>query len=328
MAGRTQFGDFLAESGYNPPTMSTTDRPIRILCTVLLLVAASYLLALAEGAGDAAHFLRDGLGARGRAMGSADICDATGFTAPFWNPAPSLQTPSTVVGGGLEQRNEGLFTFSMLGAWHAAASWGAGAVVMTSDLYDVYLVSSGIRVGSASAGVGLKSYRFGVPGDSGSGLGLDLGGRYAIGLGGSTLTLAAVSRDIGWTAIRWGSLETIAVDRVAWVNRIAAALTVPLELGEWTVEVDGEVATRRPPADLETDYWEQVGEMNLSLGMHFRWAGIHVRAGVQRFDLLTPAARFRPTVGLGIVIGSMAVDLALIPSPLGITYLGGFQVRL
>jgi len=279
-------------------------------------------------AGDAAHFLRDGLGASGRAVGSAYVALADDFTAPFWNPAPVVQSASTVVGGGLEQRNSGLFTFSLLGARFDTSGWSAGAVVVTSDVYDVYHMSGGLRYGTASAGLSIHIYRFGVPGDRGSGLGLGVGTRYALDLGGPRLTLAAVSRDIGWTTIRWGAIETLAVDRAAWVNRVAVALTVPLDRGEWTLELDGELSTRRPPESDESDYWAQAGELNVSLGTVFRWAGIHVRAGVQRYSLSERGARFRPTVGLGITVGTLSIDLALVPSSLGSTYLGGFEAEL
>jgi hypothetical protein len=296
----------------------------------LLLTAVMVGSAGAAGstAGDAAHFLRDGLGASGRAVGSAYVAHGDDFTAAFWNPAPVVQSPSTVVGGGLERRNNGLFTFSLLGGRYDTDGWSAGAVVLTSDLYDVYHVAGGFRIGAASVGLAVRNYQFGVPGDRGSGVGLDAGGRYTIGLDRFAVTLAAVSHDIGWTSIRWGALETLAVDRVAWVNRIAMALTMPLERGEWTLELDGELSTRRPPEAGESGYWTQAGELNVSLGTVFRWAGIHVRAGIQRFDVLEAGARFRPTVGLGITVGSLSIDLAFIPSPLGITYLGGFQAEL
>jgi len=298
-----------------------------VLLTMVLLVPC--LVSGEEpSAGDAAHFLRDGLGARGRSMGSAYIALAEGFTAPFWNPAPTVQSPSTIIGGGLEQRNAGLFTFSVLGGWHTAEAWGAGGVAVTSDLYDVYHVTGGLRLDRLTVGIGVKSYRFGIPGDSGSGLGLDVGARYAMALNGLQLTLAAVSRDVGWTPIRWGSQGATIVDRTAWVNRLGLALSVPLSSGEWTIELDVELSTRRPPADAEPNYWEEAGEVNLSLGTAFRWAGITVRAGLQRYGVKDPGARVRPTVGFGIVVGSLSIDLALIPSPLGSTYLGGFHAEL
>jgi len=301
-----------------------------VALTAFLILVLPLALTASEspGAGDAAHFLRDGLGARGRGMGSAQVALADDFTTPFWNPAPTVQSSGTVVGGGLEQRNAGLFTFSVLGGWHGAEAWGAGAIVVTSDLYDVYHVAGGLRLDRLAVGIAVKSYQFGIPGDSGSGLGLDVGARYMIVLGGLRLTMAAVSRDVGWTSIRWSSLETLVVDRVAWVNRLGIALSVPFARGEWAIELDGEVSTRRPPEAGESGYWAQAGEVNISLGAVFRWAGISVRAGVQRYDVLGTNARFRPTVGFGIVAGSLSIDLALIPSTLGSTYLGGFQASL
>jgi len=295
---------------------------------LLAVVSLSALGTEPPGAGDAAHFLRDGLGARGRGMGSAYIARADDFTAPFWNPAPTVQSPSSIVGGGLEQRNAGLFTFSVFGGWHAAEAWGAGAVVVTSDLYDVYHIAGGLRLDRLAVGIGVKSYRFGIPGDSGSGLGLDIGARYALELDGALLRMAAVSRDVGWTSIRWGSQGATIVDRTAWVNRLGIALSVPLLKGNWTVELDAELSTRRPPVDEEPNYWEEAGEVNLSLGTAFRWAGISVRAGLQRYDVKDPGARVRPSIGLGIVVERLSVDLALIPSPLGSTYLGGFHAEL
>jgi len=279
-----------------------------------------------QGAGDAVHFLRDGLGASGRGVGGAYIALADDFAASFWNPAPSIQSPSAVLGGGLERRNNGLFTFSILGGHLDREMWSAGAVVVTSDVYHIYLLSGGIRSGSLSAGVSIRSYQFGVFGDRGSGLGLDIGVRCAVDLIGAGVVLSAVSRDIGWTEIRWGRTETLAVDRAAWVNRMAVAMEVPLKRGMWSVEVDGELATRRPPNVGETGYWENVGEANISVGLALEWTGVRICAGVQRYAVSGIDARFRPTIGLGIAIGSISLDIALIPSPLGSTYLGGFEV--
>ena len=300
----------------------------QVLLILALLSAWGALSVQAAGAGDAAHFLRDGLGATGRAVGSAHTALASDYTAAFWNPAPAVQSSSTVIGGGLEQRNAGLFTFNVLGGRHVSEGWSAGLVVITSDMYDVYHAAAGLRFGTISAGIGLRSYQFGVPGDRGSGLGFDVGARYAFAVGHSIVALAAVSRDIGWTPIRWGEPGVLSVDRAAWVNRLAVALKLPLERGDWTFELDGELATRRPPEVGESDYWMRAGDLNVSVGAAFRWEGIFVRAGIQRFDLLGSSARLRPTLGFGIAIGGLTVDLALIPSPLGSTYLGGFQVEL
>ncbi len=295
----------------------------------LLLMSMGALSGFSNtSAGDAAHFLRDGLGARGRAVGSAQIALADGFAAAYWNPAPTIQSPSTVIGSGFEQRNNGLFTFGVLGGWHATETWTVGAVVLTSDLYRMYHAAGGVRVGHGAIGLGVRSYRFGIPGDTGSGLGFDAGARYVLDLGGPTATLAIVSRDIGWTPIRWGVGPATVVDRVAWVNRLGLALTVPFLTGEWMIELDWEFAAQRPRAEDDVEYWKRVGEVNVSCGLALRWSGISIRAGVQRFDVSSPGERFRSTIGLGVAVGDVTIDLALVPSSLGNTYLGGFQVDL
>ncbi|MFC2105555.1 hypothetical protein ACFLS0_02250 [Candidatus Bipolaricaulota bacterium] len=281
-----------------------------------------------SGAGDAAHFLRNGLGARQRGMGGACIALSNGMAAAFWNPAPVVQSDSTVVGGELENRNLGLFQFSYLGGGVGVGNWGFGTVVLTSDIYNMYLLSGGYRIGQLVLGLGVKSYRFGIPGDRGTGIGLDSGIRWTMDLGQGRLALAAVSRDIGWTEIRWTNMEETTIDRVAWVNRVATAVTIPVLTGQCSLEADLEFATKRPPRLGEEDYREKAAETNLSLGVEVSWSGIYVRAGLQRYDLLADGSRLHPTFGIGIALDAITIDLAIVPSFLGSTYLGGFQVSL
>ncbi|MFC2108316.1 hypothetical protein ACFLS5_02530 [Candidatus Bipolaricaulota bacterium] len=279
-------------------------------------------------AGDAAHFLRNGLGARQRSMGGACTALSNGMAAAFWNPAPVVQSDSTVVGGELENRNLGLFQFSYLGGGVGVGNWGFGTVVLTSDIYNMYLLSGGYRIGQLVLGLGVKSYRFGIPGDRGTGIGLDSGIRWTMDLGQGRLALAAVSRDIGWTEIRWTNMEETTIDRTAWVNRVAAAVTIPVLTGQCSLEADLEFATKRPPRLGEEDYQDKAVETNLSLGVEVSWSGIYVRAGLQRYDLLADGSRLHPTFGIGIALDAITIDLAIVPSFLGSTYLGGFQVSL
>lgn len=281
-----------------------------------------------DGAGDAAHFLRNGLGARERSMGGACTVLSDGMFAAFWNPAPSIQTGSMVAGGELEARNSGLFKFSYLGGTLDLGNLGFGTAILTSDIYDMYLLSGGYRIGSVAFGVGAKIYRFGIPGDRGTGIGFDSGIRWMIELGQTRLELAAVSRDIGWTRIQWTTLGDTTIDHVSWVNRVAAAVTLSVLTGQCSLEADLEFATKRPPRLGEEDYGEKVDETNLSLGVELSWSGIALRAGIQRYNLLADQRSFHPTFGLGITLDSITIDLAIIPSFLGSTYLGGFQISL
>ena len=297
---------------------------------LLLALLVSNLLCVAavdeSSAGDAVHFLRNGLGARQRGMGGACTALSEGMAAAFWNSSPGIQSDSMVVGGELENRNLGLFQFSYLGGGLIKGNWGFGAVVLTSDIYSMYLLSGGVRIGQLAFGLGAKNYRFGIPGDRGTGMGVDAGIRWAIDVGQIKLTLAAMSRDIGWTKIQWTTLDDTTIDRAAWVNRVAAAVTLPVLTGQCSLEADLELATKRPPRPGEDDYREKAVETNLSLGVELGWSGIVVRAGLQRYDLLADVSQLHPTFGIGITLDAITIDLAIVPSFLGSTYLGGFQV--
>jgi hypothetical protein len=299
------------------------------LLTTLPALLISAGAVLGSTAGDAAQFLRDGIGAHGRALGSAYTAIAQDCTALLWNPALGVQTPSTIMGGAIEERLGGLLRFSILGGWHAEERWNAGLLIISSDFYNVWHLGAGFRSNAASVGVGLKRYQLGIPGDSGTGWGVDLGALATFDLGGSALSVAAVSKDIGWTPIRWHLQRDSAVDHAAWVNRLGAALSFPLFLGgEVTISLDNELTFRRPPEENELQYFVQAGEFSVSLGASFRWAGMDVRIGVQRYPPFAETKRIRPTVGLGVTVGSVTIDLAVIPSMLGNTYLGGFQIEL
>lgn len=298
---------------------------------VLALFMGSLVCVCADdesGAGDAAHFLRNGLGARQRGMGGACTALSNGMASAFWNPAPDIQSDSIVLGGELENRNLGLFQFSYLGGSLGMGNFGFGMVVLTSDIYDMYLLSGGYRMGQAAFGLGVKNYQFGIPGDRGVGTGFDSGIRWIIDLGQAELALAAISRDIGWTKIRWTNMGETTIDHATWVNRVAAAVTLPVLTGLCSLEADLEFSTKRPPRSGEEDYREKVAETNLSLGVELSWSGITVRAGIQRYDLLADESRLHPTFGLGIALDAITIDLAIVPSFLGSTYLGGFQVSL
>ena len=301
-----------------------------VVGAVLLLMGMACVLgAYAQeiSAGDAAHFLRDGIGARARGMGGAYTALADDMTASFWNPAPALQTASRTAGGAHEERSGGLFGFDYLGATIVAEGWGAGGIVLTSEMYDMYLLSGGYLGESLSIGLGAKAYVFGIPGQRGTGIGFDAGARCIAEWDGISILLGLVSRDIGWTSIRWTSLDVESVDRAAWVTRVGAAFISDLSVGQGILALDGELAMLRPRRPGEAGYWARAIDANLSLGVELRWEMLRVRGGLQRIDLLSSGGRPRATLGLGVFFASFSVDLAMVPSQLGTTYLGGFQVE-
>jgi hypothetical protein len=303
--------------------------PLVAVLLAVTLAALSVPLCVAAdlgGGANAVQFLRDGIGAAGRAMGGAWTALASGSTAAFWNPAPAIQTPSMVVGGAYEERSGGLFTLNYLGGAVTAKEWGISALTVQSEMYDVYLLAGGLVSGSFSLGIGANAYVFGVPDQRGVGLGLDVGCRYGAQIGRTELIVALASKDVGWTNIVWRVLDVEETDFAAWVTRAAFAVSSPLGEGRWTVEVDAELAFDRPPVEGEVDYWDKAVEASVCAGIQGTWRSLRGRLGLQSLTLPLAEARVRATFGVGLTYSNLSIDLTLIPSALGFTYLGEFNV--
>jgi hypothetical protein len=296
---------------------------------VLILAALSAPLGAASdvgGGGNAVQFLRDGIGAAGRAMGGAWTALASGSTSAFWNPAPAIQTPSIIVGGAYEERNRGLIALNYLGGAATAEEWGISALTVQSEMYDVYILSGGLVLGTLSFGIGANAYLFGIPDQRGVGLGLSAGLRYGAELEGTELLVALASKDVGWTNIVWRVLDVEETDFAAWVTRAALAVSSPLGEGRWTIEADAELAFNRPPRAGEVDYWDKAVEASVCAGLQGSWRSLRGRLGVQNLTLPLAESRARVTFGIGLVYSNLSVDLTMIPSALGSTYLGEFDV--
>jgi hypothetical protein len=278
------------------------------------------------GGGNAVQFLRDGIGAAGRAMGGAWTALASGSTSAFWNPAPAIQTPSVMVGGAYEERSGGLFALNYLGAAVTAEEWGISALTVQSEMYDVYLLAGGLVWRSFSLGIGANAYVFGVPDQRGVGLGLAVGCRYGAQVERSELVVALASKDVGWTNIVWRALDVEEIDFASWVTRAALAVSSPLGEGRLTVEADAELAFHRPPLEGEVDYWDKAVEASVCAGIEGSWRSLRGRLGLQSLTLPLAEARVRATVGVGFTYSNLSIDLTLIPSALGFTYLGEFNV--
>jgi len=278
------------------------------------------------GGGNAVQFLRDGIGAAGRAMGGAWTALASGSTSAFWNPAPAIQTPSVMVGGAYEERSGGLFALNYLGGAVTAKEWGISALTVQSEMYDVYLLAGGLVWGSFSLGMGANAYVFGVPDQRGVGLGLDVGCRYGAQIERSELIVAFASKDVGWTNIVWRALDVEEIDFAAWVTRAAFAISSPLGEARLTVEADAELAFHRPPVEGEVDYWDKAVEASVCAGIEGAWRSLRGRLGLQSLTLPLAEARVRVTFGMGFTYSNLSIDLTMIPSALGFTYLGEFNV--
>jgi hypothetical protein len=299
-----------------------------ILLAVTVAALSVSLCAASDvgGGGNAVQFLRDGIGAAGRAMGGAWTALASGSTAAFWNPAPAIQTPSVMVGGAYEERSGGLFALNYLGGAVTAKEWGISALTVQSEMYDVYLLAGGLVWGSFSLGMGANAYVFGVPDQRGVGLGLDVGCRYGAQIERSELIVAFASKDVGWTNIVWRALDVEETDFAAWVTRAAFAVSSPLGEARLTVEADAELAFQRPPLEGEVDYWDKAVEASVCAGIEGAWRSLRGRLGLQSLTLPLAEARVRVTFGMGFTYSNLSIDLTMIPSALGSTYLGEFNV--
>ncbi len=303
-------------------------RAVAAVLSAVTLVALPMPLCVASevGGGNAVQFLRDGLGAAGRAMGGAWTALASGSTSAFWNPAPALQTPSLIVGGVYEERSGGIFALNYLGVAAIAEEWGIGALTVQSEMYDVYILSGGLVWESLSLGIGAKVYAFGLLDQRGVGLGLDVGCRYGVRIERGEIVIALVSKDVGWTNIVWRSLDVEETDFAAWITRAALAVSSPLGEARWIVEADAELAFDRPPLEGELDYWAKAVEAGVCAGIQGTWRSLRGRLGLQSLTLPLAEARVRATFGVGFTYLNLSIDLTLIPSALGSTYLGEFSV--
>lgn len=281
------------------------------------------------GAGDAAHFLRDGIGARSKGMGGAFVATADDVTNTYWNPAGLIQSPSARVGGTYENRYGGLLESQYLAGTLFSTTVGGGLLWVHSDIYSVYSISTALGLGKLALGITGKLYSFSAPGQRASGVGIDLGSLVRTSLGNVNLAFGITSADIGWSKIQWQGEGYMARDHVAWVTRLGTTVSSPAPFGSWRIAADLEIALRRPPRQGDSDYLATVLQSNLSLGMEVWLDWIAARAGLANISLEEGGGlSARMTLGLGVQMGGIALDAAWVPSQLGSTYILSTEVRL
>jgi hypothetical protein len=296
-------------------------------CVVMFIVAMSFLLVSlvqgqASGAGDAAHFLRNGLGARARGMGGAFVAVANDVTAIQWNPAGISTYSGLRIGGSYENEFGGLLTSQSLGGVYGEEVWGIGGLWFNLDLYSVYFVSAGMVVENWSFGVSGKLYSFAYGAQMARGVGIDVGIMFDSPLDGPELTVGLVSHDIGWSVIRWQGVEDQEEDNVAWVTRLGVAVAGETDFGRLMGTVDLELALPRPPHDDEVNYLSSNAELGLDLGAEVTFQAFAVRTGLVDISFSEEGGlQVHPTLGAGAQILGIEVDAAWMPDALGSTYL-------
>lgn len=301
-----------------------TKRWFIVLWAFIPLVAAHLVEAQEPSAGDAAHFLRDGLGARSRGMGSAFVSVASDLTASYWNPAGVPSVSGFCIGGTYEGRFEGLVSAQYLAGAYSQEDWGVGIIWYALDIYSVGFLAIGIRGKNFQMGATAKIYKFASTTQSADGFGFDGGILifHRFEEMGFNLTLGFVSRDIGWTAIRWRGPGIDMVDHVAWVNRLGVSVSSEWAFGSWLISADLEVALKRPPRPGETDYLSKALQTRVDLGAEFWLQVFALRIGFADVGSRGFAGIFAcPSFGVGVKWAGLELDAAWTTSPLGFTYL-------
>lgn len=287
---------------------------------ILLVALAGWSCGQDLGAGDAAHFLRSGIGARAQGMGGAFVALADDVTTSYWNPAGLIQTASLRIGGTYESRYGGLSESQYLAGTLFSPTVGAGFLWVHSDIYSVYSISTALGLGELALGITGKRYVFSAPGQRASGVGIDFGSLYRASLGKINLAFGITSADIGWSEIQWQGEGYMARDHVAWVTRLGAAVSSEEAFGTWRSVLDLEMALRRPPRLEESDYFTAALQTSLDLGIEVLLNAMALRAGLADIRLEETGVLIQPALGLGIQMAGITFDVAWIPSQLGHTY--------
>lgn len=294
---------------------------------ILLFILSGVGFGAEVGAGDAAHFLRSGVGARAMGMGGAFVSVADDVNTAYWNSAGLIQTASVRVGGTYESRYSGLGKFQCAAGSLFSPTLGVGFIWAHLDMYSMYSVSAAIGLGKFALGFTGKLYNFSVPGHRASGIGIGTGSLYRFSFNGVDITFAATSDDIGWSRIRWEGYTS--TDCAAWVTRLGAGIRIQTQFGSWRAAADWEIALRRPPRQGESDYFSTALKNGLNLGTEVWLGKIALRTGLTDISITEGELSARPTLGLGIRVQGIAFDMAWVPShQLGSTYILSTEVQL
>jgi len=299
-----------------------------LLLSVAVLAGGIHLWSAAEGAGDAAHFLRDGVGARPRVLGGAFAAVADDVHALFWNPAGIVGAgPSVRLGGTHESRFGGLVTLDAVGATLAEDGWAVGVGWVSADMYAAFNVAFAAEYQGLSAGLSPKLYHFGTAEQRARGAGLDAGVLYRLQLGEVAAAMGLVSKDIGWTGVSWSGIGPEVADHAAWVTRLGGAAALPVPAGSVLITADVEAALRRPLQPEEADYLSKALQLGAGCGVEFKVGPLFVRGGVSGRDLEARAdASLRVSFGAGVTLEGVSLDAGWISTPLGGTYLLSVQM--
>jgi len=276
-----------------------------LLGLALVLIAAVGVQAQ-EGVGAGASF-KFGVDARALAMGGAFVAVADGYSAPYWNPAGLSLAQGTHVGGmntnkfGLGINYNYVGTALSLGGFRVGGAF-LGSTINGIETFDATGQQAGtvndnefLFMGSTALalplggtplalGGNVKYYSHALAGESGTGIGGDIGLLTSFG----GFSVGATIQDVGGTRISW---STGAVDLVDMSIRLGGALTLPSPV-LWTIS--GQY---------------NLDDGSLHVGAEFNLTNsIAVRVGGQK----PQDGDFAFTAGAGLALGGFSVDGAYV----------------
>ncbi len=299
---------------------------IVLVAGILLFILSRIGFGTPFGAGNAAQFLRSGVGARAIGMGGAFVAVADDVNAAYWNPAGLIQSARVSVGGAYESRFGGLERSQCVAGSLFSPTRGVGFIWVHLDMCSVYSVAAAVGLGKFAVGITGKMYRFSTLGQSASGVGIDVGGLYRTSLNGVDVAFAVTSDDIGWSKIRWR--EYTSTDYTAWTTRLGTGIEFQTWFGAWLIAADWEIALRRPPHQGETNYFSSALENSVNCGTE-AWLGkLALRAGLAGISITGGKLSAQATLGIGLRTQGIALDVAWVSSELGSTYILSVEVQV
>lgn len=305
---------------------STSQIEIVLVAGILLSILSGVGFSASLAAGNAAQFLRFGVGARAMGMGGAFVAIADDVNAAYWNPAGLIQSASVSVGGAYESRFGGLEESQCVAGSLFSPTRGVGFIWVHLDMCSVYSVAAAVGLGKFAVGITGKMYRFSTPGQSASGVGIDMGGLYRTSLNGVDVAFAVTSDDIGWSKLRWQ--EYPSTDYTAWTTRLGTGIEFQTWLGSWLIAADWEISLQRPPRQGETNYFSTALENSANCGTE-AWLGkLALRAGLAGISITGGKLSAQATLGIGLRTQGIALDVAWVSSELGSTYILSVEVQV
>jgi len=296
-----------------------------IILTLALLLALSTCVVAAENGRDAFLAFRHGIGARALAMGGAFVAVANDGTAGFWNPAGLVTLPDIRLGGmstnlfGLGMTHQFAHASIPLSGFALGASWQRLSASSFLEMrrggdpfrpleharihWEESLITASVAtdLDFGLVGLNLKVYMAPGLGGGGTGFGFDLGILVPVS---EAFTLGFRATDIGGTTV--GNFGI-----VSGVFTIGGALTALDNLLLATVDVDVTAGTGFDFGKLALG--------NIRVGLEVAIIReLALRAGVV---LIGADSLF--TVGAGISIAGLRVDVAYLLHGLGTVAFGG-----